>query len=100
MRGTAFWGELVRNTVSKVTDVSFSEHLTWQTDSKYHTERGKVPKSFKDSHQRSVVSRVSLAEEKTPQNGFSVQVQSWKGNLGRMLEQVTQQLGLLVSAEK
>lgn len=36
--------------------------MTWQTDSKFQTEKGKGPKSSQNSHQRSVVSRVSLAE--------------------------------------
>ena len=57
-----FWGDLVRNIVSKGTDVSFSKLLTWQTDSKFHAEKGKGPKSSQNSHQRSVVSRVSLVE--------------------------------------
>lgn len=35
-------GDLVSNTISKGTAVSFSKHLTWQTDSKFHTERGRV----------------------------------------------------------
>lgn len=65
-----------------------------------HRERRKGPKKSQNVHQRSVVSRVSPAEEKSPQSGFSVQMQSWKSNLGRMLEQVTQQRGLLVSAKK
>lgn len=55
-------GKLVRNTVSKGTDVSFSKHLTRQTDSKFHAEKRKGPKSSQNSHHHSVVSRVSLAE--------------------------------------